>query len=125
MKQGEHDEAKTKVGKAEKSGYAGHVEEKERGHGNTEKAMRRKRNIDIGRVIQLEEYRAFTPGVASSNLAAPTSNTNRQANSQELISLLARVKKHGGVVKRFKTPGFEPGMRRFESCLLCHHNLGQ
>lgn len=48
------------------------------GGGAHEKAMKAQRNQEKSklkrRVIQMEEYRTFNPGVASSNLAAPTIN---------------------------------------------------
>ena len=54
-------------------------------HGKTVKAQRRKESVDLQRrVIQLEEYRTFNPGVASSSLAPPTSN---QSAFQECVSI--------------------------------------
>lgn len=44
-------------------------------HEKTVKAQRRQDKMALRRrVIQMEEYRTFNPGVASSNLAAPTIN---------------------------------------------------
>lgn len=60
-------------------------------------------------------------------LAALAQVEERRPVEPEAISsrLICRAKNNRGVAKWPKAPGFEPGMRRFESCLLCHETTGQ
>lgn len=85
-------------------------------HDKTEKAQRRKEEVDLQRrVIQLEEYQTFNLGVASSSLAPPTTNSNA---FRECLSISGESSTliHGSLRDAWLPAKFHMGKDTYFSC---------